>query len=198
MPGVPRHHMVFLIWYLNVKWMKINGVYKININYLFVQVVEDGYEFFAKRQLVTLFSAPNYCGEFDNAGGMMSVDETLMCSFQVRSYMYNINHVIFIFIIIWLNKYIFNSNRYWSHLRKKRSTNTMVSTAEDQLRLKDHLPRRNNWHLEFSVLHSEKDATNNLMYQYSYYVSCGHWTKPNSMLCIVKFFYQLLLVPSYF
>ena len=48
-----------------------------------MQVVEDGYEFFAKRQLVTLFSAPNYCGEFDNAGGMMSVDETLMCSFQV-------------------------------------------------------------------------------------------------------------------
>uniref|UniRef100_A0A3Q3XF64 protein-serine/threonine phosphatase n=1 Tax=Mola mola TaxID=94237 RepID=A0A3Q3XF64_MOLML len=42
------------------------------------QVVEDGYEFFAKRQLVTLFSAPNYCGEFDNAGAMMSVDETLM------------------------------------------------------------------------------------------------------------------------
>ena len=49
------------------------------------QVVEDGYEFFAKRQLVTLFSAPNYCGEFDNAGGMMSVDETLMCSFQVSA-----------------------------------------------------------------------------------------------------------------
>lgn len=46
-------------------------------------MVEDGYEFFAKRQLVTIFSAPNYCGEFDNAGAMMSVDETLMCSFQV-------------------------------------------------------------------------------------------------------------------
>ncbi len=28
------------------------------------QVVEDGYEFFARRSLVTLFSAPNYCGEF--------------------------------------------------------------------------------------------------------------------------------------
>lgn len=28
------------------------------------QVVEDGYEFFAKRQLVTLFSAPNYCGKY--------------------------------------------------------------------------------------------------------------------------------------
>lgn len=48
------------------------------------QVVEDGYEFFSKRQLVTIFSAPNYCGEFDNAGAMMSVDESLMCSFQVK------------------------------------------------------------------------------------------------------------------
>ena len=47
------------------------------------QVVEDGYEFFAKRQLVTLFSAPNYCGEFDNAGAMMNVDENLMCSFKI-------------------------------------------------------------------------------------------------------------------
>ena len=47
------------------------------------QVVEDGYQFFAKRQLITIFSAPNYCGEFDNSGAMMSVDETLMCSFQI-------------------------------------------------------------------------------------------------------------------
>uniref|UniRef100_A0A7S1B7S2 Serine/threonine-protein phosphatase n=1 Tax=Corethron hystrix TaxID=216773 RepID=A0A7S1B7S2_9STRA len=47
------------------------------------QVVEDGYEFFAGRELVTLFSAPNYCGEFDNAGAIMTVDDTLMCSFQI-------------------------------------------------------------------------------------------------------------------
>ena len=33
--------------------------------------------------MVTLFSAPNYCGEFDNSGAMMSVDDTLMCSFQI-------------------------------------------------------------------------------------------------------------------
>jgi len=39
--------------------------------------------FFAKRQLVTLFSAPNYCGEFDNSGAMMTVDENLICSFQI-------------------------------------------------------------------------------------------------------------------
>jgi len=47
------------------------------------QVVEDGYEFFARRQLVTIFSAPNYCGEFDNAGGMMVVDKDLCCSFKI-------------------------------------------------------------------------------------------------------------------
>ena len=47
------------------------------------QVVEEGYEFFADRKLVTVFSAPNYCGEFDNAGAMMSVDENLNCSFQI-------------------------------------------------------------------------------------------------------------------
>ncbi|KAK8815464.1 hypothetical protein WA158_003676 [Blastocystis sp. Blastoise] len=47
------------------------------------QVVEDGYDFFADRHLVTIFSAPNYCGEFNNAGAMMSIDENLMCSFQI-------------------------------------------------------------------------------------------------------------------
>uniref|UniRef100_A0A453ESQ4 Serine/threonine specific protein phosphatases domain-containing protein n=1 Tax=Aegilops tauschii subsp. strangulata TaxID=200361 RepID=A0A453ESQ4_AEGTS len=46
-------------------------------------VVEDGYEFFAERRLVTIFSAPNYCGEFDNAGALLSIDESLMCSFQI-------------------------------------------------------------------------------------------------------------------
>ncbi|XP_018321657.1 serine/threonine-protein phosphatase alpha-2 isoform-like isoform X1 [Agrilus planipennis] len=47
------------------------------------QVVEDGYEFFSKRQLLTIFSAPNYCEEFDNAGAIMTIDENLMCSFQI-------------------------------------------------------------------------------------------------------------------
>ncbi len=60
----------------------IHAISIILLRYL-IQVVEDGYEFFAKRQLVTIFSAPNYCGEFDNAGAMMSVDETLMCSFEI-------------------------------------------------------------------------------------------------------------------
>jgi serine/threonine-protein phosphatase PP1 catalytic subunit len=47
------------------------------------QVVEDGYEFFARRELVAVFSVPNYFGEFDNAGAMMTVDNILKCSFQI-------------------------------------------------------------------------------------------------------------------
>ncbi|XP_068661911.1 serine/threonine-protein phosphatase PP1-like [Aristolochia californica] len=47
------------------------------------QVVEDGYEFFGTRRLVTIFSAPNYGGEFDNAGALLSVNESLMCSFEI-------------------------------------------------------------------------------------------------------------------
>lgn len=47
------------------------------------QVVEDGYEFFGDRTLVTVFSAPNYCGMFDNSGAIMTVDENLQCSFKI-------------------------------------------------------------------------------------------------------------------
>ncbi|XP_051145603.1 serine/threonine-protein phosphatase PP1-like [Andrographis paniculata] len=47
------------------------------------QVVEDGYEFFAQRRLVTVFSAPNYGGEFDNVGALLTVDESLVCSFDI-------------------------------------------------------------------------------------------------------------------
>jgi len=48
-----------------------------------LKVVEDGYEFFAERTLVTIFSAPDYCGEYNNSASMMLVDENLMCSFKV-------------------------------------------------------------------------------------------------------------------
>ncbi|KAH8920520.1 protein phosphatase type 1 [Atractiella rhizophila] len=47
------------------------------------QVVEDGYEFFANRQLLTVFSAPNYAGQFDNAAAMLCVDEYLVCNVKI-------------------------------------------------------------------------------------------------------------------
>lgn len=49
----------------------------------YAKVVEEGYEFFADRTLVTIFSAPDYCGEYENSASMMIVDENLMCSFKV-------------------------------------------------------------------------------------------------------------------
>ena len=45
--------------------------------------MEEGYEFFGEKGLITVFSAPNYCGEFDNCGAMMSIDQNLLCSFKV-------------------------------------------------------------------------------------------------------------------
>ncbi|CAH1173808.1 unnamed protein product [Phaedon cochleariae] len=57
------------------------------------QVVEDGYEFFAQRKLITIFSAPNYCGTFDNAGALMSINDDLLCSFQVWTLIYSVHRV---------------------------------------------------------------------------------------------------------
>lgn len=46
-------------------------------------MVEDGYEFFGNKNLVTVFSAPNYCDEFDNSSAILEVQEDLMCSFTI-------------------------------------------------------------------------------------------------------------------
>ncbi len=55
------------------------------------QVVEEGFEFFANRQLITIFSAPNYCGEFDNSAGILMIDESLICSIKVLRPVENYN-----------------------------------------------------------------------------------------------------------
>jgi len=47
------------------------------------QVVDDGYEFFSEKRLITVFSAPNYCGEFDNSAGIVMIDDNLNCSLKV-------------------------------------------------------------------------------------------------------------------
>jgi serine/threonine-protein phosphatase PP1 catalytic subunit len=46
-------------------------------------VVDEGYEFFANRKCVTVFSAPNYCGMFENNACFMKVDEQLYCGFTI-------------------------------------------------------------------------------------------------------------------
>ena len=47
------------------------------------QVVEEGFQFFAGMKLVTIFTAPNYMGEFDNNGGILEVGEDLLCRIHV-------------------------------------------------------------------------------------------------------------------
>lgn len=46
-------------------------------------VTDDGYRFYGKRELVTIFSAPNYAGMFDNSGAIMTVSEDLECAFKI-------------------------------------------------------------------------------------------------------------------
>jgi serine/threonine-protein phosphatase PP1 catalytic subunit len=48
------------------------------------QAVMDGYEFpfLPVQKLVTIFSAPNYCYEFENQGAFLKVDGQLLCTFQ--------------------------------------------------------------------------------------------------------------------
>ena len=47
------------------------------------QVMEEGFGFFAERSLVTVFSASNYTGEFENCSAMLVMDQDMKCSFQV-------------------------------------------------------------------------------------------------------------------
>lgn len=47
------------------------------------QVVEDGYEFYSDKDLITIFSAPRYCGEFDNLAGILTLDKNLLCKIIV-------------------------------------------------------------------------------------------------------------------
>ena len=62
---------------------KFNKRHHINLICRAHQVMSDGYQFHAERKLVTIFSAPNYCGMFDNDAAIMEVDGTLCCRFKV-------------------------------------------------------------------------------------------------------------------
>ena len=47
------------------------------------QLVPEGYKFFANNKLLTVFSAPNYCGNSGNNGAVMKISENLECSFLI-------------------------------------------------------------------------------------------------------------------
>lgn len=63
---------------VTTKFMKANGIDLICRAH---QVVDKGYEFSFGKKLVTIFSAPNYCGEYGNSGSVMTIDNNLNCSF---------------------------------------------------------------------------------------------------------------------
>ncbi|VDN06089.1 unnamed protein product [Thelazia callipaeda] len=46
------------------------------------QVVQDGYELMVGKKLITIFSAPNYAGQFNNAGAVVCIDDDLQVTFQ--------------------------------------------------------------------------------------------------------------------
>ncbi len=47
------------------------------------QMVVNGYHFFNNNRLVTIFSAPNYCGSCGNDGAVLKINKNFECSFIV-------------------------------------------------------------------------------------------------------------------
>ena len=57
-------------------------------------MVDEGYEYFGNKELVTIFSAPDYCGEYGNKGAIMSVNEELICNFHIHNPIENKNKLL--------------------------------------------------------------------------------------------------------
>ena len=62
------------------KFNEINGLQTICRAH---QLVNSGYNWVHEKNACTIFSAPNYCGEFDNSAAILIIDESLTCSLKV-------------------------------------------------------------------------------------------------------------------
>ena len=60
-----------------------------SINRLLFHHFQDGYEFFGNKKLVTIFSAPYYCGQFDNYAATMKVSAEMNIRFTIYKYIKN-------------------------------------------------------------------------------------------------------------
>jgi len=47
------------------------------------QMISEGYKFFTSNKLITVFSAPNYCGNCGNDGAVLKITDNLVCSFII-------------------------------------------------------------------------------------------------------------------
>lgn len=85
-----------------------------------VQVVENGYEFFAHNQLLTIFTAPNYCSFFDNDSGVLHIGEDLKCEIQVilttKFPLSQLGLNLHFRFWVWKPSHLKNQS-YWKHLR---------------------------------------------------------------------------------
>ena len=63
-----------------IKFLKTN---KLQLICRAHQLVSEGYKFFANNKLITVFSAPNYCGSCGNDGAVMKISDTMICSFII-------------------------------------------------------------------------------------------------------------------
>ncbi|CAD6191607.1 unnamed protein product [Caenorhabditis auriculariae] len=55
------------------------------------QVVQDGYEFFANRRLVTIFSAPYYCSQTFNVAAVLHISKDMVGSFSLMKPVQELN-----------------------------------------------------------------------------------------------------------
>ena len=64
--------------YIQITITSTKHEYFFSLN-LHIKIEEQGFAFHANRQLLTIFSAQNYCGEFNNSAAVLIIDEELFC-----------------------------------------------------------------------------------------------------------------------